>query len=142
MQNFKMENHKIEKDISIFYVNAESFPDGILDAFEKLHIHFPFSSERRFFGLSRQENGKEIVYKAAAEVKSQDEVQKYKFDTMIIPKGNYLAETIYNFKENIPLMGTTFDELLKQPNLHPGAYCVEWYLPNDEDVVCLIRLED
>lgn len=136
-----MEHQIIEKDISVFYVNAETFPDGVLAAFEKLHTHFPFSSERRFFGLSRPENRQGIVYKAAAEMTSPDEAQKYKLDTMVIPHGNYIAKTVYNFMDDISRIGKTFDELLTQPNLDPQGYCVEWYLPNDKDVVCLIRLK-
>jgi predicted transcriptional regulator YdeE len=105
-------------------------------------VHFPFSSERNFYGLSRPENNEGIVYKAAAEVKTPDEASKYKLDTMVIPKGNYVTETVHNFKEDVPVIGRTFEKLLEQPNLDPQGYCVEWYLPNDKDVMCMIRLQD
>jgi hypothetical protein len=136
-----METRIIEKDIPIFYVTAASFPDGILDAYDKLHVHFPFSSERNFYGLSRPENGLGPVYKAAAEIKATDELQKSKFDSMVIPKGNYIAETVHNFKKDVLLIGRTFNKLLQHPNLDPQGYCVEWYHPNDKDVICMVRLE-
>src|SRR5690606_709072 len=137
-----MEHQIIEKDIHVFYVQADSFPEGTLAAFEKLHLHFPFSSERRFFGLSRPEKGQGIVYKAAAEMTSPDEAQKYKLETMVIPRGNYIVKTVYNFMDNILLIGKAFDELLTHPSLDPQGYCVEWYLPNDKDVLCMVRLKE
>ena len=56
----------IDEDIKVFCANAESFPDGIVDAHEKIHSIIPFSISRRYFGISRPENGV-IVYKAAVE---------------------------------------------------------------------------
>ena len=59
---------------------------------------------------------------------------------MVIPKGKYIAETVHNFKDDVSRIGKTFEKLLRQPNLDPQGYCVEWYLPNDEDVICMIRV--
>jgi predicted transcriptional regulator YdeE len=137
-----METRIIEKDIPIVFVTAHSFPDGILDAFEQLHVHFPFSPERNFYGLSRPEDDKGPVYKAAAEIKSADESKKSKLETMVIPKGRYISETVHNFKDDISLISKTFETLLDQPNIDPQGYCVEWYMPNDTDVVCMVRLDE
>lgn len=134
-----MKTRIIEKDIRILYVNATSFPNGVLTAFEKLHVHLPFSAERNFYGLSRPENGQGIVYKAAAEMKSTDEAEKFKLDVMVIPKGTYIAETVNDFIQDVSRIGATFDKLLKVPNLDPQGYCVEWYLSNDKDVMCMVR---
>jgi len=135
-----MENRIIDKDIPILYVTATSFPEGILDAFEKLHVHIPFSPERSFYGLSRPENGRGTVYKAAAEVKAPDEARKFKLDTMVIPQGKYIAESVHNFRDDVSLIGKTFEKLLEHPNLDPQGYCVEWYLPDDRDVICMVRV--
>ena len=45
---------------------AKSFPEGILEAHQTLHALVPYSQNRKYFGISRPENGN-IVYKAAAE---------------------------------------------------------------------------
>lgn len=135
-----MDTRIIGKDISIFYVNATSFPQGVLEAFEKLHEHFPFSPERNFYGLSRPENGQGIVYKAAAEVKNPEELVKYRIDTMNIPRGTYITELVHDFKENIPAIGATFEKLMQHPGIDPQGYCIEWYLPDDRDVLCMIRV--
>lgn len=134
-----MEKRIIEQDIHVLYVNASSFPDGVLAAFEKLHVHLPFSEERNFYGLSRPEKGEGIVYKAAAEIKSPDEAERFMLETMAIPKGTYIFETVKNFMQDVSLIGTTFNKLLKVSDLDPQGYCVEWYLPNDKDVMCMVR---
>lgn len=135
-----MEIRTIDKDIPILYVTATSFPDGIPEAYEKLHVHVPFSPNRKFYGLSRPEKANGIVYKAAAEAKAPDEAGKFGLDTMVIPKGTYISETVHNFREDMQLIGKTFEKLLKQPNLDRQGYCIEWYLPDDKDVICMIRL--
>lgn len=83
-----------------------------------------------------------MVYKAAAEVKSTDEAQKFKLETMVIPKGNYIAETIHNFKKDPLLIGKTFQKLMTHRSLDPQGYSVEWYLPNNQDVFCMIRVKE
>ena len=61
-----METITLNNDIKVFYITAKSFPDGVLDAHNKLHALVPFSTDRKYFGISRPENGT-IYYKAAAE---------------------------------------------------------------------------
>jgi hypothetical protein len=46
-----METRKIDKDIVVFYVEAASFPDGVLAAHEKLHSMVPFNNGRKYFGI-------------------------------------------------------------------------------------------
>jgi hypothetical protein len=136
-----MNTQAIENDIHVLYVTADSFPDGILSAYERLHTHIPFSPERKFYGLSRIENGRGIVYKAAVEMKDPSEPKRFDLETMTIARGKYLTETVLNFKDDIPKIGMTFEKLLRHPDLDPEGYCVEWYLPNDKDVVCMVRLK-
>lgn len=135
-----MEQIKLDQDITVFYVDATSFPEGVLDAFERLHAYFPFNASRRFFGLSRMENNREIVYKAAVEILDSAGAVDHPLKTMTIPKGNYIAETVHQFKDKIPQIGETFMKLLAHPSLDPQGYCVEEYLPNDQDVVCMVRI--
>ena len=127
-------------DIKVFYITAASYPEGIMDAHEKLHALIPFSTDRKFFGISRPENG-EIVYRAGVEEDSPGEANKFKCNTLILKKGNYSCITIRDYKQNLNAIAETFETLLKQPNLDPVGYCVEWYF-NDKDVRCMIRLEE
>ncbi len=66
---------KIEEDIKVFFVQAKSFPDGVLEVFQIMHSLIEFPPKRRNIGISRPENGK-IIYKVAAEELEQGDLQK------------------------------------------------------------------
>lgn len=135
-----METLTIDKDIKVFYVTAASFPEGIMDAHRKLHSLIPFSVERKYFGISRPENGA-IVYRAAAEEMEEGEAQKLMCETLVLKKGKYISVTLENYREDLTSIKKTFDLLLTRTDLDPQGYCVEWYL-NQQEVKCMIRLKD
>ena len=135
-----METITIDNDIKVFYITAKSFPDGIMDAHEKLHGLVPFSKERKYFGISRPENGV-IIYKAAAEEINAGEAEKFNLETIVLKKGKYISLKIYDYIKDIQSIDRAFKELLSYPGLDPQGYCVEWYL-NDKDVRCMIRLNE
>lgn len=132
-----METIRIEKDIPVFYVQAKSFPEGILPAHQHLHSLIPYSKERRYFGLSRPENGP-IVYRAAAEELKAGEGEELNCEGLIIPQGNYYSIVIENFIQDPNTITEAFAVLLAQAGIDPQGYCVEQYL-NDTDVRCMIR---
>ena len=135
-----METEILESDISVLYVIAKSFPDGIMEAFDQIHALVPPSAERRLYGISRPENGV-IVYRAAIEQKESGEAEKLNCDTMVLKKGKYISKTIPDFMKDLPAIGCTFKEILSQPGIDPQGYCVEWYM-NNTDVKCMVRLTD
>lgn len=135
-----MEKIKLEKDIKVFYIQADSFPDGIKAAFKKLESMFNKNINRRCFGISRPENNK-IIYKAAAEELKKGEAEKLNCKTLVIKKGDYICITIKDFINNIEMIGESFSKLCSNPDIDPDSYCVEWYF-NDKDVKCMIRLND
>ena len=134
-----MEKLELEKDIKVFYVTARSFPEGIKEATDKLHSLFSFSEQRKIFGLSRPEKGREIVYRAAAEELEVGEAERLHCETLIIKKGRYYSITVHDFRKDLMSIDRAFKELLKLPDLDPQGYCVEWYSTTDESVRCMIR---
>jgi hypothetical protein len=135
-----METVAFEKDLALIYVSASSFPAGVMDAHNKLQNMVPFVIGRKFFGLSRPENGA-IMYKAAAEVLNVNEAALLNLDQIVLKKGNYVYIDIPDFMQHLPLIAETFTKLLAHPNIDPQGYCVEWYL-NAKDVKCMVRLQD
>lgn len=131
----------LEQDITVFYKTAASFPDGVLEAHQSLHQLIPFSTERRYFGVSRPENGGAIVYRAAAEELTPGEGKKLGCDTLVLRKGAYTAIVIHDYMSDIAGIDRAFQQLLKDPGLDPKGYCVEWYT-SQKDVTCMIRLAD
>ncbi len=133
-----METHFFEKDITLLYVQSTSFPDGIMAAHQKLHSIIPYSSERKYYGISRPEDGT-ISYKAGAEELTTGEAEKFGLDSLTLPKGKYACISITNYMKDLQAIGKAFDELTALPNIDPQGYCVEWYI-SDKDVKCLVRL--
>jgi hypothetical protein len=135
-----METITLDNDIKVFYITAKSFPDGIMAAHKKLHELVPFSTDRKYFGISRPENSV-IIYKAAAEEINEGEAVKLNCDTLVLKKGKYICLTINDYIKDIQSIDRSFKKLLSYPGLDPNGYCVEWYL-NDKDVKCMIRLKE
>ena len=136
-----METIKFDKDLTAMYVTATSFPNGVLAAHQKLHSLIPFSTDRKYLGLSRPENGGGIIYRAAAEELESGEAEKLGLETITLKQGNYISVTIHDYMKDIPAIGKTFDLLTSQPGIDPQGYCVELYL-SDKDVQCMVRLAD
>jgi predicted transcriptional regulator YdeE len=135
-----METVFFDNDIKVFYVEAASFPDGILAAHQKLHGMIPYSTERKYLGISRPENG-EIIYKAAAEELESGEPEKLNLPALTLLKGNYACITVKDYMKDIQSIGQAFNQLTALPNIDPEGYCVEWYL-SVKDVKCMVRLAD
>jgi hypothetical protein len=133
-----MEDLILDKDITVFYVTASSFPEGITEAHHRLHKLTAFSGARNYFGISRPENGA-IVYRAGAEEKFEGEGKKLNCDTLVLKKGKYIFNTIHNYLKDPQQISKTFNKLLKSTDIDPDGYCVEWYI-NDKDVKCMVRL--
>ncbi len=135
-----MEPITIDNDITLCCVTASSFPAGIMDAHQKLHSLIPFSEQRKYFGISRPENGA-IVYKAAAEELTPGEGKQHGCETVVLKKGKYVSAVIHDYMKDLQSISRAFEKLLTQPGLDPEGYCVEWYVSKTE-VNCMIRLND
>lgn len=129
-----------ERDTTVLYIEATSFPEGIAGAHQRLHAMVPFSEHRKYFGIPRPENGV-IAYKAAAEQIDPREAEMLNCKTLVLKKGNYISLYITDYMKDIQSIGRAFEDLLEYPGLDPQGYCVEWYL-NNQDVKCMIRLEE
>lgn len=134
-----MEKFTLNEDIKVMCVAAESFPDGIAAAHQKLDSIAPVAHDRRHFGISYGgENGK-TIYKAAAEETADGEAEKLGLERFTIKSGEYVEETVENFMQNIPKVKETFQKLLAQPDVDPNGYCLEWYL-SYRDMKCMVKL--
>jgi hypothetical protein len=148
-----MESVTFEEDINIMYVEAKNFPEGIMDAHNELHkkvnekllasqrgVLSTVSENRKYFGISRPENGV-IRYKAGAEEVEAGEAVRLGMKSMILKHGKYIATTLKNYLRDPSAIRRVFDKLLMDPRIDLEGYCVEWYL-NDSDVRCLVRLKE
>jgi hypothetical protein len=134
-----MQEITVDKDIKLLYVTADSFPDGIKTAFDKLQGLLASGDERKYYGISRPEKGN-IIYKAAAEEKYSGEAEQLNCDTLVLKKGKYISSEIPDFMNNIPAIGGTFQEMLMRPDIDPEGCCIEVYSDN-KDARCIVRLK-
>lgn len=134
-----MEIITIENDIPVLYITASSFPEGVMAAHQKLHALIPYSENRRYFGLSRPEDGGGIIYRAGAEALNPGEAGELGLEVITLKKGSYVSLLVENYMKDISSIGNAFQKLLAHPGLDPEGYCVEIYL-NQKDVQCMIRL--
>jgi hypothetical protein len=43
--------------------------------------------------------------------------------------------------KNIPAMGQAFQEMCSDKRIDSNGYCIEMYLNNNKDVLCMVRLD-
>jgi hypothetical protein len=134
-----MENYSLKDDLKVFCVAAKSFPDGVQQAFLTLEKMLPSIADRSFLGISSMKGGV-IVYKAAVLESYEGEGEKNGCETFIIKKGEYLTETIVDWRKQEARIGLVFQALLADPRLDTSFPCVEWY--KGDDVMCMIRLDN
>lgn len=137
-----METYFLDQDQTLFYVAATSFPDGIKAAYQALDKVLADSAPSRiYWGISFPNEKGEIIYKAAVAELYAGEAQAYNLPTFFLKKGSYTSQMIYSYMDKIHEIGTTFEQLLKNPAIDPEGCCVEMYL-NDKELRCMVRLKE
>lgn len=130
----------IEHDMHAFGWKVDDFPQGIGPAFDLLYNKVGKDSKRSCFGLSRLDNNGAILYYAALEEKAPGEAAKYHCERFVIPRGEYLAQPLKNWRTQLPAIKEIFGEMMKDSRFDTSAYCIEWY-QNDTDLLCLLQLD-
>lgn len=132
-----MDHYNFQKDIPTYCVTADRFPEGIGAAHKELQALLPKNNRRDYFGISWPDENGIIIYKAAAEIMEGESLPG--LETFVIKNGPYNAFYIYNYAENPDSIGQAFELLLKEHEVAPNGYCLEWYI-NENDVKCLVPL--
>jgi predicted transcriptional regulator YdeE len=119
-----METYFLKDNIKLICVNAISFPDGITDAFDRLHEVIGAAHGRKIYGISHgTENGK-TIYKAAVEQLNDHEAAELKLEEFVVKSGEYVGARIINYPDHLESIGKTFEKLLANPRLDPNGCCV------------------
>jgi hypothetical protein len=135
-----MENYLVDNDIKVLCITATSFPDGIQEAFNKIHSLVPDAARRTTYGISYGSPDGSIIYKAGVEALQPGEVEEFSCEEFTIRKGKYIGRVV-NWKENVQQIGETFQTLLTEPLIDRTGACIEEYI-NDDEVKCMVRLKD
>ncbi len=135
-----MEKFLIDNDIIVLCVSANSFPEGVSEAHERLHSLLPNIQGRNFYGLSSPNQLGEIVYKAAVEQQYVGEAKQLKCESFVLRKGEYIGSIVYDFPNHMQEIGKVFNDILGDPRIDHKGCCVEVYL-NEKDVQCMVRID-
>jgi len=135
-----MEKYEQKEDVSLICLRATSFPEGIMDAFNKLQDSLPNCSERTWYGISKPNEQGEIIYRAAVTALADLEAQETGFESFTVTRGIYLTEEIKNWRENMQMIGETFNKLLQDPQLDMASSCIERYTGEDA-ILCMVKLK-
>lgn len=136
-----MEIVELTESVEVFYVEADSFPQGVKAAHEKLHAILGDTGGRKFYGISFLGVDKSIIYRAATRLEIPEEANIFGLSKFTILKGFYFSTMVPNWRTSEKSIADVFRELLRHPDLDPQGYCLEIY-PNLEDIQCLVKLED
>jgi predicted transcriptional regulator YdeE len=137
-----METYQLKTDIKTVCVSADSFPDGIPEAFERLRSLLPSpAGERKLYGISRPDQTGKIWYKAGAEQRAEEDAGLPGLDSFVIPKGSYASILIPNYADDVQQIGKVFRQLLSNPDIDENGFCLEVY-EGEKDVRCLVKLAE
>ena len=127
----------IQNGTPVFGLEVKTFPLGIGETFEKLVKMLPGGFDRSFYGISYMKNGK-MIYYAAAEEKNDGEAEKYGCEQLMVEKGEWLIESINNWRSKTDCIKDVFMEMMKDENVDKTKPAVEWYM-NDKEMVCMLK---
>ena len=125
--------------MKIFCVTAKSFPYEIKQAFGLLINKLSNVEGRTFFGIAYQSEQGDMIYKAAVLESFEGEAEKLGCEKFTIEKGEYLTETLKDWKKDESQIGLTFRKF-SDSKYNATFPCVEWY--QGDDVMCMVRLEE
>ena len=132
-----MEKYILPDDVKVFGIQVKSFPDGIGEAFDSLVKILPGGFNRSYYGISYMKDGA-MVYIAAAEEKDKGEAQKYNCERYTVEKGEYLTETLKDWRKKTDCIGDMFHRMMRDSHVDKTKPCVEWY-KNDDEMLCMVR---
>lgn len=134
-----MENYQLKKDINVFGFEVKTFPNGIGEAFDALVKMIPEGFGRDYYGITFRDSENKLVYLATALETEQGEAEKYKCDRYTIKKGDYVTETVWDWRKKTDLIKYVFERLFHSVQGTPTGPCVEWY-KDDNEMLCMVRL--
>ena len=132
-----MEKYNLEQDLKVFGIQVKTFPNGIKEAFDGIINQLPREDRRQYYGISECTN-EGIIYIAAATETFEGEGEKYGYENYTVEKGEYLAETVYDWLNKTNCIKDIFEEMFTNPRANRLKPCVEIY-KNDNEMVCMVK---
>jgi hypothetical protein len=110
---------------------AESFPDGIKAAWDRLESRLASLKQRRFYGLTYLE-ADGLAYYACVEPIDEAEIAALGFPVLTLAGGTYARVKLPNWQEHAGEIGGIFEQLMANHRKTPGGPTVEYYRSQSE----------
>ena len=136
-----METYNLKTDLNVFGKEVTTFPLGINEAFSALLERIPDGFKRTYYGLSYMDEMGKIIYKAAAEENYAGEAEKYNCKRYLIEKGEYLAVSITNWRDNTDCIKDVFHDMMEDDRADKTREVVEWY-KTETEMLCLVKAKE
>jgi len=136
-----METYNLKNDLKVFGKEVRTFPLGVAEAFHDLLTMIPDGSHRAYYGLSHIDEMGKIIYKAAAEENYAGEAEKYNCKRYLIEKGEYLAVSITNWRDNTDCIKDVFHDMMEDDRSDKTKEVVEWY-KTETEMLCLVKMKE
>jgi predicted transcriptional regulator YdeE len=126
--------------ITLMYIQAETFPEGITLTWDKLDKTLPSIEGRKFYGAAKMIGGK-MEYRACVLPLDENEHKQLGMETFSIPAGNYAAKNLTDWHSHIPEIREIFTELNSKFAANTELYNLEYYINNQELIIMLPILD-
>jgi len=136
-----METYNLKNDLKVFGKEVRTFPLGVAEAFHDLLTMIPDGSHRAYYGLSHIDEMGKIIYKAAAEENYAGEAEKYNCKRYLIEKGEYLAVSITNWRDNTDCIKDVFHDMMEDDRADKTKEVVEWY-KTETEMLWLVKAKE
>ena len=131
-----MEIYHQQEDMTVFGVQVKTFPNGIKEAFDSLMS--TFGNNRSYYGISWLDENDSVQYYAMVPEAFKGETNKYHYEKLIIAKGEYHTETIYNWLSKLDSIKEALHGLMTDKRPDEKNPCLEWY-KSDDEMLCMIK---
>jgi hypothetical protein len=131
-----MEKYIQDVDLTLFGVQVNTFPLGIMEAFDGLAKVFGF--ERPYYGVSWFAEDGQIKYYSMVSEAFKDEAKKYSYEQLTMPKGEYQTSTVFNWMSKLDCIKDVFNELMQGKSPTQSSPCIEWY-KSDDEMLCMVK---
>lgn len=131
-----MEIYTQQDDLILFGTQVKTFPVGIMEAFDSLMK--VVGNERAYYGISWFDEDGNIIYYAMAPEMIAGEAKQYHYETLTLLKGNYLTETVEDWRSKTDSIKDVFQRLMADVRPNKKNLCIEWY-QSDNKMLCMVK---
>jgi len=135
-----MDTYTLANKRTLFGFRVENFPQGVGPAFTKLVQQLGGQAPRSYYGLSHMDEKGNVCYWAAAEEAYPGEADTYGYEKYVVPKGQYLAGTLGDWRSKTDCIKDIFHEMMQDARADLTKQCIEWY-KDDHEMVCLLQID-